>query len=400
MPKIKTDKNLIKELLTRGVEKVVEKKHLKDALLSGKQLRVKFGIDPTAPDLHLGHSVPLRKLKQFQDLGHKVILIFGDFTAKIGDPTGRNKERKPLSDKEIKRNMKDYLDHASGVIDIKKAEIRYNSEWFKKEGLSDILVLTRAGSLQQILKRADFKKRIDQGSDITMTEVLYPLLQGYDSVKVKADVEIGGADQLFNLLMGRRIQRYYNLPEQDILTVPLLVGTDGEKKMSKSVGNYISLSENPSSMFGKIMSIPDELILNYFELCTDISEQELKDIANKMNKGENPRDFKIMLGEKIVSMYHSEKEAQKAKDEFIKVFSKKQRPTDIPEYKILTKSAILANLLVDIKFAKSKSEARRLIKQGGVKLNDEVIKDEKAEVNLKGGEILQVGKRRFIKIKI
>ncbi len=400
MSKVKKDENLIKELLIRGVEKVVEKKHLEDALLSGKQLRVKFGIDPTAPDLHLGHSVPLRKLRQFQDLGHKVVLIFGDFTAKIGDPTGKNKERKPLSDKEIKRNMKDYLDHASLIIDIKKAEIRYNSEWFKKEGLSDILILTRAGSLQQVLRRADFKKRMDQDNDITMTEVLYPLLQGYDSVKVKADVEIGGSDQLFNLLMGRRVQRHYNMPEQDILTVPLLVGTDGEKKMSKSIGNYISLSESPSSMFGKIMSIPDELILNYFELCTDISGQELKDIKNRMSKGENPRDFKMMLGEKVVGMYHSEKEAQKAKNEFIEVFSKKQKPTDIPEYEVSEKNVSLADLLVGVNFAKSKSEAKRLIKQGGVKLNDEVIKDEKAEVKLKGGEVLQVGKRRFVKIKV
>ncbi len=399
MIEVITDKNKIDKVLSLGAEDVIEKDHLKDALFSGKQLRVKFGVDPTAPDLHLGHAVPLRKLKQFQDLGHKIVLIIGDFTAKIGDPTGRNEMRKPLTESEIKKNMENYLKHSEKILDLKKVEVHHNSEWFLKEGIQDMLQLSMAGSIQQILRRSDFKKRISEGNDITVTEMLYPLLQGYDSVKVKADVEIGGTDQLFNLLMGRRVQRYYKMLEQDILTTPLLEGTDGVKKMSKSVGNYISLDEKAFSMFEKIMLVPDELITKYFSLCTDLETEDIKKMEKRL-KTENPKDVKMELAKEIIKIYHSEKEAKKAQEEFLKVFSKKEKPTDIEEYKLSKKEISLVELLSETKLAKSKSEARRLLEQGGVRVDGEVKKRKDEILIFKGGEIIQVGKRRFLKIKV
>jgi tyrosyl-tRNA synthetase len=399
MSKIITDENKINKILFLGVEDVIEKDHLKDALFSGRELRVKFGVDPTAPDLHLGHAVPLRKLRQFQDLGHKIVLIIGDFTAKIGDPTGRNEMRKPLIESEIKKNMENYLKHAEKILDLKRVEVHHNSEWFLKEGIQSMLQLSMAGSIQQILRRSDFKKRIGEGSDITVTEMLYPLLQGYDSVKVKADVELGGTDQLFNLLMGRRVQRYYKMPEQDILTTPLLEGTDGIKKMSKSVGNYISLDEKPFSMFEKIMLVPDGLILKYFSLCTDMEPEDIKKMEKRL-KTENPKDIKMELAKEIIKIYHSEREARDAQEEFLKVFSKKEKPTDVEEFKVSKKEISLVELLSETKLAKSNSDARRLIEQGGVRINNEVHKDKDEELMFKGGEIVQVGKRRFLKIKI
>ncbi|MBI3671350.1 tyrosine--tRNA ligase [Candidatus Azambacteria bacterium] len=393
-----TDEKKIDELLSRGVEEVIEKEHLKNALLSGKQLRVKFGIDPTAPYVHLGHAVPLRKLKQFQDLGHKVILIIGDFTAKIGDPTGRSEERKPLSDKEIKNNLKNYLKQAGKILDLKKTEVFYNSKWFAKEGMKEIIMLSAAGSIQQVLRRADFKKRLNEGNDITLTEVLYTLFQAYDSVKIKADVEIGGTDQLFNLLMGRRVQRHYGMNEQDILTMHLLEGTDGVKKMSKSVGNYIGLTEKPLEMFEKIMLIPDSLIEKYFLLCTDASQEDIQKISERLKNGENPRDVKLELTERITALYHGDKKAKEARDEFIKIFSKKEKPTEIEEYKLSKIELSLIELLAESGLAKSKSDAKRLVEQGGVSVDDAVHKDIKKILSFKGGEIIKVGKRRFIKV--
>ena len=298
------------KLLTQGVEEVIVKEHLEDRLKKGDKLRVKFGIDPTAPDLHLGHTVPLRKLRQFQDAGHKAVLIIGDFTAMIGDPTGRSEERKPLTAKEVKQNLKKYLKQAGKVLNIKKAEIHYNSEWLKKN-MDTLLEIMRSGSMQQVLHRADFKKRLSENQDITFLEVMYPLLQGYDSVAVKADVEIGGTDQKFNLLMGRRVQRHFGMAEQDVMTLPLLEGTDGVKKMSKSADNYISLDAEPDDMFGKTMRIPDNLIDKYYTLLTD---------ANPPAGGQNPREAKLELAKIIVGMYHGEKAGEKAKENFIKFF--------------------------------------------------------------------------------
>ena len=395
--KIDTNKEKIEEILNRGTEEVIEKEHLKEVLLSGKQLRVKFGVDPTAPDLHLGHSVPLRKLKQFQDLGHQVVLLIGDFTAKIGDPTGKNEARKPLTDADVKKNMENYLEHAGKIIDIKKTEIVYNNNWFSKGGVELMLEIAASGSIQQVLRRADFQKRLDDGRDITLLETLYPLFQGYDSVEVKADVEVGGTDQLFNLLMGRKMQRHFNLPEQDVLTTPLLEGLDGEKKMSKSVGNYVSLSEDPNSMFGKIMSLPDSLIEKYFILCTNLDKIDMDNILQGVKI--DPMGSKFELAVEIVSMYYSPKEAMQAKEEWVRVFSKKEKPTDIEEFKTSGITST-ANVLVSSGFASSNSEAVRLVDQGGVRLNDEIVKDAREEVSFKDGDIIQVGKRRFLKIKL
>ena len=395
---VNTDFQKIEELLVRGVEDVIVKEHLEQALKSGKQLRVKFGIDPTAPDIHLGHTVVLRKLRAFQDLGHHVILLIGDFTAKIGDPSGRSEARKPLSEEDVENNMKGYLEQAGKIIDIKKAEVVYNSSWFAKEGLRELIDLSSTGSIQQVLRRADFRKRLDEDNDITLLEALYPLFQGYDSVKVKADVEIGGTDQLFNLLMGRRVQRHYKMPEQDILTAQLLEGTDGVKKMSKSVGNYVGVNDEPVDMFSKVMTIKDDLILKYFWLCTDVSQDELDNYEKQLNEGANPRDIKMKLGKKIVAMYHSKEEAERAAAEFEKVFSKKELPENIAEHKISANPISLADLLVESDIAKSKGEAKRLVEQGGVEIDGAVEKDWGKQIEFKGGEVVQAGKRKFIKI--
>lgn len=397
--KINTDPKKIKEILTRGVEEIIEKESLIKKLKSGKPLRIKFGIDPTAPDIHLGHAVPLRKLKQFQELGHKIILIIGDFTATIGDPSGRSETRKPLTKKEVTDNLKKYLSQADKIIDIKKTEIHYNGEWFAKDGVSRLLELSRAGSIQQILRRADFRKRIDEGCDISLLEALYPLFQGYDSVKVGADVEIGGSDQKFNLLMGRRVQRHYKIPEQDIMTVPLLEGIDGVKKMSKSYGNYIAVDETPNDMFEKIMRLPDNLIAKYFLLCADKPEKEIQKIKTDMERGKlNPRDAKAKLAKEIISLYHKKPAAQKAEKEFNKIFKKRELPSEIPSIRIAAKNLNILDLLVKTKLASSKAEAKRLIEQKGMKIDDEIQEDWRKNIPIKSGMIIQVGKRKFAKI--
>lgn len=386
MVKTATDKVKIEQLLTRSVEEVIVREHLEQALLSGKQLRVKFGADPTAPDLHLGHAVALRKLRQFQDLGHLVVFIIGDFTAKIGDPSGRDKTRPQLTDKDIKANLKTYWEQASKVLDQNRLEVHRNSEWYgAEEGL--LLKLMAQMSMERVMEREDFQKRIKAGQEVTMLEALYPMLQGYDSVAVRADVEIGGSDQKFNLLMGRRMQRKYDMPEQDVMTLPLLVGTDGVHKMSKSLGNYIGTTEAPGVMFGKIMSIPDALIDSYYALCTD-AERTIKD----------PREAKLALGEIIVDMYHGKGEGAKAREEFVRVFSRHEKPTNIVEVEMEGEALTLVNLLVAVKAAKSKSEARRLIEQGGVWVDDERQSDPEAIVDPVVPKVLRVGPRKFYKI--
>ncbi len=391
----------MKEILTRGTAEMIERSHLERVLKSKKKLRVKLGIDPTAPDLHLGHAVVLRKLKQFQDLGHKIVLIIGDFTAQIGDPAGRTESRRPLSNREIRRNEKTYLKEAGKIINIKKAEVRHNSEWFSNESVPLFLELAKTGTIQQVLRRADFKKRLDAGRDITLLETFYPLFQGYDSVKVKADVEIGGTDQLFNLLMGRRVQRYFGLPEQDILTVPLLEGTDGVKKMSKSFGNYIALDDPPAGMFGKLMSIKDNLIIKYFELCTDVPEKRIAEIKKLLkSKKLNPRDAKVILAFEIVSLYHGKARAKTASEEFERVFKAGELPDRIPQIKLKKKKIGITDLLVDIGFASSKSAALRLVEQGGVRTNGDRITNSKTVIEIpKTGLIIRAGKRRFAAVR-
>jgi len=389
------DKNeAIKELLSRRVDEVIEKDHLGEALKSGKKLRVKLGIDPTSPDLHLGHAVVLQKMKEFENLGHQIVLIIGDFTAQIGDPSGRSETRKPLSPADIKKNMKEYLAQAGKVINVKKAEIFRNNDWFSKEGIAKMIELASATSIQQVLRRADFKKRLDNGNDVSLLEALYPVLQGYDSVKVRADVELGGSDQKFNLLMGRRIQRHFGMKEQDVLTVPLLEGTDGERKMSKSYGNYIGLADAPEDMFGKTMSVPDKLVHKYFTFCTAMAEADIK----KLEKELGPRDLKMRLGFEIVKSYHGGKAAEKAADMWDKLFSKKDFSGNLQELKIPFPASVSG--IVFRSGVKSKSEAWRLIQKGAVSINGVVKKDPREILQLKGGETLRIGKKNFFRIKI
>ncbi|NQT50010.1 tyrosine--tRNA ligase [Candidatus Kuenenbacteria bacterium] len=394
--KINTDPKKINELLTRGVDEVIVLESLKKKLELGKQLRIKFGVDPTAPDLHIGHAVPLRKLRQFQDMGHQIILLIGDLTATIGDPSGRDATRPILDKPAIKRNMKTYIEQAAKIIDMDKTELRYNSEWYDIPNFTKfIMELTSKITVARVLDRADFQKRLKEDSDIQMQEIFYPLLQGYDSVALKADVELGGVDQKFNLLMGRKIQRKYDQPEQDILTVPLLVGTDGEKKMSKTYGNYIALMDSADEMIGKAMSVPDNLIIEYFELATDVSIDDIEMNKKRLKKGENPRDLKLELAESIVKIYHGKKAGAEARENFLKMFQKKERPDEIKEFDLAGKSII--ETLVESKVVSSNSDARRNIEQKGVKLNDKVV--EGFDVKVKSGDVIQKGKRFFIKIK-
>ncbi len=373
-------------ILAQGIEEIIEKENLETILASGKKLRVKFGIDPTAPDLHLGHMVPLRKLRQFQDAGHQAVLIIGDFTALIGDPSGRSETRPPLTKKEIQMNEKRYLTQAGKVIDIAHCEIRHNSEWLNTS-VSQMLELQKAVTVQQLLHRADFKKRMANEEDISVLEMLYPLLQGYDSVAVKADVEIGGTDQKFNLLMGRRVQRHFGMPEQNVIMTPLIEGIDGVRKMSKSLNNAIGIDEAPNEMFGKLMAIPDALMPKYFTLLTD----------REMPMDRAPRDAKMILARTITALYHDTESAEKAEKYFIDVFSKKQAPDAMPELKIENEKTKVIDLIIAAG-GKSKSEARRLIEQGGVKINNEIKKDPEEMVTIMSGVVLHIGKRQFFKL--
>lgn len=371
---------------------MIENDHLEKELASGRKLRVKFGIDPTAPDLHLGHTVPLRKLRQFQDAGHQVVLIIGDFTARIGDPSGKNKTRVPLSEKDVKANLKNYLKQAGKVLDVKKIETHYNAKWFLKNPRL-LMEIMSAISMVRALERDDFQKRIKAGGDVTLLETLYSGLQGYDSVQIKSDVEIGGTDQKFNMLMGRRLQRKYEMPEQDVITIPILEGLDGVNKMSKSLGNYVGLTEAPEVMYGKLMSIPDNLIVKYAELLTDLNLSDMESAAKA-----DPRSAKMKLAREIVKMYHNEKSAKAGEDEFVRVVSNKEEPSNIPECILTEKDQTLVDLLVLTKMASSKSEARRLVEQGGVKIDGEKQTDPNRIVALALPQTIQVGRHKFLKV--
>jgi len=398
--KVITEKTKIESLLTRAVSEAIVGAHLKIRLESGKKLRVKFGIDPTAPDIHLGHAVSLMKLKEFQNLGHQAVLIIGDFTARIGDPTGRLQARKMLSPQAIKKNLKGYLKQAGKIIDIDRAEIHYNNEWFGKMGTAEFYNLAAKVTVQQIVKREDFKKRIQNDQDLTLNEMMYPIFQGYDSVMVKADVEIGGEDQKINLLMGRRIQRAYDMPEQDILTLWLLEGTDGTKKMSKSAGNFVGVSEKPEIMFGKIMSIPDALIIKYFKALTAVPDSDIEKFETELkNQKTNPKDIKKILAGEIVKIYHGEKKAKEAAAEFERVFVKKELPDKITNIELAKGPYSIADLLLKSALVESKSEARRLIEEGAVKIDGAVIENLQEKIKITSSFVIQVGKRRFARIK-
>lgn len=390
------NQNNLAELLTRGVEEVIEKEHLEKALNSGKKLRVKFGIDPTSAHIHLGRAIPLRKLRAFQDLGHKIILIVGDFTAQIGDPSDKLAKRPMLAKEEIKNNLKTYKRELGKIIDLKKAEIRFNSKWLGKLGFQEISELAENFSVGQMLERRNFHERFNNHEEISLREFMYPLMQGYDSVAVKADLEIGGADQLFNLMAGRVIQPRYGQKPQDIMTFEMLEGTDG-RKMSSSWGNFIAIDDSPEDMFGKVMSLRDELIARYFLLCTDVSEEEIREITGENT---NPRDSKARLAKEIVALYHGEEKALRAAEEFDAVFKDKELPSDIEEISVDFNSADAVSLLVLSEIISSKSEARRLIEQGGFKVDGEKITDSKKEIVVsEEGIVVQVGKRKFAKIK-
>jgi len=405
MPKINTNPKNINELLTRGVEEIIVKKELEEKLKSGQPLNIKLGIDPSRPDLHLGHSVVLKKLKEFQNLGHHIILIIGDFTGMIGDPSGKSKTRPALSKEEVLKNAKTYFDQAGKILDLKKTEVRYNSTWFAAMGWEDVLKLASKFTVARIIERDEFSQRLKNGTDIAISEIMYPIMQAYDSVEIKADVELGGTDQKFNMLAGRELQKKMNMRPQNVLTVHLLVGLDGTQKMSKSLDNYIGVTENPNSMFGKIMSIPDSLIFNYFTLLTDSTTEELEKIKadlNPLSGGPkiNPRDMKARLAKEIIAFYHSKKDAEAAEQEFNKIFRDKELPTEIPEIKLAEKSLPVLDLLVKTKLASSKSEAKRLVEGKAVEIAGKVILDWKAAIEIKNGMVIKAGKRKFAKIVI
>ncbi len=384
---------------------IINENELKDRLNSGKKLRVKLGADPTAPDLHLGHYVVLRKLRDFQELGHIVVFIIGDFTALIGDPSGRSKTRPPLTREQIEENAKTYFEQVFTILDKDKTEIHFNSEWLSKIDLEEWIKISSRFTVARILERDDFLNRYKAGIPIFFHEFFYPVMQAYDSVAIKADVELGGSDQKFNLMMGRKLQETYEMPPQIAMIMPILRGLDGVKKMSKSLGNYVGITEDANSMYGKIMSIPDELISEYYFLILDKSEKEAKGIDQVIKNGtENPMKLKMKLAFEIAKLFHNKEEAKKAEENFKKVFSNREVPDDIEE---LSVANILENGLIDIvkllaenKIVKSKSEARRLIQQGAVKLNGEKIPDFKTPVKVSDGDILKIGKRKFFKIKI
>jgi len=394
-------------ILMQRVTEILPANSLREKLtISQKErrpLRVKLGADPTAPDLHLGHAVVLRKLRQFQKLGHKVIIIIGDFTAQIGDPSGRLKTRPALNKKEVLSYAKTYIDQLSKVLDLSKTEIVFNGQWLEKLTLKEVIKLAAAYNVSRMLEREDFKRRYKKGIEISIHEFLYPLLQGYDSVSIRADVEMGGMDQKFNLLVGRDIQSAFNQPSQCCFLLPLLEGIDGKEKMSKSLGNYIGLTDKPPDMFGKIMSIPDNLMMKYFRLCTDFSMKRIKEFEGDLKKRKiNPRDFKLKLAWEIVKIYHGKKKAVEAERYFKAVFQKKKLPSEMPEYILRQKKAIiLPQLMVNLGLLKSKSEGKRLIEQGGVRINQRKVKDMNQRIDPKKQKkiILQIGSRRFVKVK-
>ena len=390
-------------LISHGVADLLPedefKKKLEKSVATNTPLIVKLGLDPTAPDIHLGHTVVLRKLKLFQDFGHKVIILIGDFTARIGDPTGKSVTRPPLTEEQVITNAKTYQEQIFKVLDPEKTEVRFNSEWLSKLDFADVLKLASKYTVARMLERDDFHKRYTEGRPISIHEFMYPLMQGYDSIALKADVEFGGTDQTFNLLMGRHLQGEEGMSEQTIITMPILEGLDGVQKMSKSLGNYIGISEAPSEMYGKAMSIPDELMMRYFMLVTDMSIEEQEQLSKDLESGAaHPRDVKMKLAHTIFRLYHGEEAANFGQDEFVRVFQKHAMPTDIPEYKVaITEEPVFVpQLLSDAGLTASNGEARRSIKAGAFKIDGEKCNEE--HILLKDGMVLQVGKRKFIKI--
>jgi len=388
----------LKELSKNHVS-LISEEELLEKLKKKRSLRVKLGVDPSRPDLHLGHAVVLRKLRLFQEFGHQVVLIIGDFTARIGDPSGRSKTRPMLSREEAKANAESYSNQAFKILNRDLTEIRFNSEWLDPMSFEDVIRLSSKYTVARMMERHDFARRYSENEPIGVSEFLYPLAQAYDSVVVKADVEIGGEDQFFNLVVGRKIQEEYGLEAQAILTVPLIEGTDGKLKMSKSYDNYIAFEDSPRDMFGKIMSIPDSLMMKYFRLLTDKSDAELAEYDRKLlNNAVNPRDVKLALAVEITSQFFGRETALNAEEEFISIFRNKELPEEMPEIKLLAKSISIVDLLVSHANISSRSEARRLIDQGGVRVNDEVLDDIHSVLHVSEGDVLRIGKKRFYRL--
>ena len=389
------------EIIKQGVDEIIGENDLIEKLKQGKKLTVKVGFDPTAPDLHLGHTVILRKMRQFQDLGHKIIFLIGDFTGKIGDPSGKNKTRPPLTDKEIKENANTYAEQVFNVLDKDKTVVDFNSRWGDQMTAADMIKLSAQSTVARMIERDDFSKRYKNNQPISIHEFLYPLMQGQDSVELEADVELGGTDQKFNLLVGRDLQKNQGMSPQTIITLPLLEGLDGIKKMSKSENNYIGITEDADQIFGKTMSIPDEIMFKWFDLLSLQSTDEIKKIKKSVDEGGNPRDAKIILALELTKRFTTEKEAETAKENFFKKFAKNELPSDIEEKTVKHKGDYpLPNLLKDIDFASSTSEALRLITQGAVKVDQIKVdsKDFHIEPNTK--KLIQVGKKKIIYITI
>ncbi len=392
------------KIIRRGAAEVIDEKELalqlEKSIKTGRPLRVKAGFDPTAPDLHLGHTVLLQKMKQFQDLGHEVIFLIGDFTGMIGDPTGKSETRKSLTPEEVKINARTYLEQVFKILDKSKTTVAYNSEWMNKFSSVDMIGLAARYTVARMLERDDFQKRMAANLPVSIHELMYPLIQGYDSVALKADVELGGTDQKFNLLVGRDMQRSYELAPQTVLTMPLLEGTDGVQKMSKSLGNSIGVLDDPSEMFGKIMSISDELMWRYFELLSDIREEELGSLKSQAKSGElNPKNIKVRLAKEIVARYHSEEASEHAAQEFDNVFKKKNVPDNIPEAKTWGGEARwICKVLTEHALTESTSAASRLIKQGAVTVNGQKVSDKDHQLEGNREHLIKVGKKRFLKI--
>lgn len=394
----KLDKQTIDELLSRRVESIVGEKELRAKLAAGKILRIKHGVDPTTPDLHLGYSVVYRKMREFQDLGHTVIFLIGDFTGRFGDPTGRDKTRELRDAREVKQMAENYIKQVLTILDPKKTEIRYNSEWYDKMSAEDLLRLMSHFTYAQMVERDMFAKRIKNKQEISSHEPVYPILQGYDSVMLESDLTVIGTDQTFNEMRGRDLQKDFSQDPQAIISVPMLVGLDGKQKMSQSLGNFVGITEDASEQYGKIMSLPDGLIYPYFELVTNVPTEDLPVIKRELkSKTANPRDIKMRLAYTIVKMYHGDGPAKKAESNFVGVFQKKGTPSDIDEI-TLKKDIALINLLTEHKLATSRSEAKRLIDQRSVRVNHRVITDSAFIIENRPGTIIQVGKRRFVQL--
>ena len=387
------------EVIKKDTVDFITEEEFLDKLNRKKQLKVKLGVDPSRPDLHLGHAVVLRKLRQFQKFGHIVYLIIGDFTARIGDPSGRSKTRPLLSEEEVRENSKTYVEQAFKILDPNKTVIKFNSEWLSTLTFEDIINLTSRYTVARMLERDDFNKRLAENEPISISEFLYPIAQAYDSIVIEADVETGGTDQLFNLLVGRKLQEEFGQEPQIVVTMPLIEGTDGNLKMSKSYNNYIAFNDTPDDIFGKIMSVPDHLIIKYMTYLTDIPRDKIKDYEDKMKNDKiNPRDVKMVLAEEVVKMLYNEEEAQKAKDNFIAIFQKKDMPDDLPEI-IVQENETILDIVAKTNVFDSNSEIKRAISQGAIRINDEKIDDFKYILDCEDGAVLRVGKKNYFRLK-